>query len=98
MLISLVALFIIIKRIYKRRTSSDLISRYNSSSDVEFSHVFFKIPIFSYKELQEATDNFSKDRLLGDGGFGTVYYGKMIKALTFIENEISLLSNVFLLL
>ncbi|XP_018435764.2 LEAF RUST 10 DISEASE-RESISTANCE LOCUS RECEPTOR-LIKE PROTEIN KINASE-like 1.1 [Raphanus sativus] len=77
LLISLVALFIIIKRIYKRRTSSDLISRYNSSSDVEFSHVFFKIPIFSYKELQEATDNFSKDRLLGDGGFGTVYYGKV---------------------
>ncbi|RID46416.1 hypothetical protein BRARA_I03077 [Brassica rapa] len=77
LIISLVALFIFIQRNWRRKTSSDLISTYNSNSDVEFSHVFFKIPIFSYKELQEATDNFSKDRLLGDGGFGTVYYGKV---------------------
>nr|VDC61815.1 unnamed protein product [Brassica rapa] len=77
LIIILVALFIFIHRNWRRKTSSDLISRYNSNSDIEFSHVFFKIPIFSYKELQEATDNFSKDRLLGDGGFGTVYYGKV---------------------
>ncbi|KAF3606329.1 hypothetical protein DY000_02046552 [Brassica cretica] len=77
LIISLVALFIFIQRNWRRKNSSDLISTYNSNSDVEFSHVFFKIPIFSYKELQEATDNFSKDRLLGDGGFGTVYYGKV---------------------
>ena len=98
MIISLVALFIFIQRNWRRKNTSDLISTYNSNSDVEFSHVFFKIPIFSYKELQEATDNFSKDRLLGDGGFGTVYYGNMIKALTFIESDISLLSNVYFLL
>ncbi|CAN6881719.1 unnamed protein product [Brassica oleracea] len=77
LIISLVALFIFIQRNWRRKNTSDLISTYNSNSDVEFSHVFFKIPIFSYKELQEATDNFSKDRLLGDGGFGTVYYGKV---------------------
>ncbi|XP_048614993.1 LEAF RUST 10 DISEASE-RESISTANCE LOCUS RECEPTOR-LIKE PROTEIN KINASE-like 1.1 isoform X2 [Brassica napus] len=77
LIISLVALFIFIQRNWRRKNSSDLISTYNSNSDVEFSHVFFKIPIFTYKELQEATDNFSKDRLLGDGGFGTVYYGKV---------------------
>ncbi|CAL9216332.1 unnamed protein product [Arabidopsis halleri] len=76
LIIILVALFAIIHRNYRRKDGSEL-SRDNSKSDVEFSHVFFKIPIFSYKELQAATDNFSKDRLLGDGGFGTVYYGKV---------------------
>ncbi|CAH8358521.1 unnamed protein product [Eruca vesicaria subsp. sativa] len=76
-IIILVALFILLHRIYRKKTSSELLSRNNSKSDVEFSNVFFKIPIFTYKELQEATENFSKDRLLGDGGFGTVYYGKV---------------------
>lgn len=89
MIIILVALFAIIHRNYRRKDGSEL-SRDNSKSDVEFSHVFFKIPIFSYKELQAATDNFSKDRLLGDGGFGTVYYGKMISALTVLKKCINL--------
>ncbi|XP_013607997.1 PREDICTED: probable serine/threonine-protein kinase At1g18390 [Brassica oleracea var. oleracea] len=35
--------------------------------------VFFGVQVFSYEELEEATQNFSRE--LGDGGFGTVYYG-----------------------
>ncbi|KAF3328887.1 putative serine/threonine-protein kinase [Carex littledalei] len=32
--------------------------------------------IFSYEELQEATEGFSESKELGDGGFGIVYKGK----------------------
>ncbi|KAF8407314.1 hypothetical protein HHK36_006441 [Tetracentron sinense] len=32
--------------------------------------------IFTYKELYAATNGFSKDNKLGEGGFGSVYFGK----------------------
>ncbi|MBA0739595.1 hypothetical protein Gogos_012851, partial [Gossypium gossypioides] len=34
------------------------------------------VHLFTYKELGEATNNFDSNKELGDGGFGTVYYGK----------------------
>ncbi|EEF35387.1 wall-associated kinase, putative [Ricinus communis] len=37
-------------------------------------NIYFGIPIFSYSELEEATDNFASEKELGDG---TVYYGKL---------------------
>ncbi|XP_050269705.1 LEAF RUST 10 DISEASE-RESISTANCE LOCUS RECEPTOR-LIKE PROTEIN KINASE-like 1.4 isoform X7 [Quercus robur] len=48
-----------------------------SKSDLEKGSTYFGAQIFSYDELEEATNNFDTSRELGDGGFGTVYYGKL---------------------
>ncbi|XP_028081456.1 PTI1-like tyrosine-protein kinase At3g15890 [Camellia sinensis] len=37
--------------------------------------------IFTYKELQVATDGFSEDNKLGEGGFGSVYWGRTADGL-----------------
>lgn len=50
----------------------------SSNSELQLGGSYFGVPIFSYAELAEATNNFSEKNKIGDGGFGTVYYGKKI--------------------
>ncbi|KAE8654972.1 putative serine/threonine-protein kinase [Hibiscus syriacus] len=57
-------------------------SQTNSSSstskyDIERGSTYFGAHVFSYEELEEATDNFNPSKQLGEGGFGTVYYGEL---------------------
>ncbi|XP_019174109.1 PREDICTED: wall-associated receptor kinase-like 14 [Ipomoea nil] len=68
------------------------------------------IPVYSYKDIEKATNNFSDKRRLGDGAYGTVYSGKLhdndewvaIKRIRHrdtdsieqVTNEIKLLSSV----
>lgn len=46
-----------------------------SMSNLANRSIYFGVQVFSYEELEEATENFSRE--LGDGGFGTVYYGTL---------------------
>lgn len=55
---------------------SQVISSCPSSDDPEKECNYFGLQFFTYSELEEATNNFDKARELGDGGFGTVYFGK----------------------
>ncbi|GAB4832331.1 hypothetical protein Ancab_006345 [Ancistrocladus abbreviatus] len=48
-----------------------------SKSDIEKGSTYFGVKVFSYAELEQATNNFDESRELGDGGFGVVYYGEL---------------------
>ncbi|XWS30748.1 hypothetical protein CRYUN_Cryun23aG0015700 [Craigia yunnanensis] len=43
--------------------------------DLEKGSTYFGAHVFSYEELEEATENFNPSKELGEGGFGVVYYG-----------------------
>lgn len=47
----------------------------SSKSDFGRDSSYFGVQVFNYIELEEATNKFDPSRVLGDGGFGTVYYG-----------------------
>ncbi|XP_076908872.1 LEAF RUST 10 DISEASE-RESISTANCE LOCUS RECEPTOR-LIKE PROTEIN KINASE-like 1.2 [Bidens hawaiensis] len=60
-------------RAYKRK----FVTYADKSRELEDTSVYFGVSVFSYDELQDATNHFDSSRELGDGGFGTVYYGKL---------------------
>lgn len=80
-LLLLLSLFVFYKNKKKQQfpPSSKSLFRNASSKpylkDPEMSGTHFQTHLFSYAELQEATDRFDPSKELGDGGFCTVYKG-----------------------
>uniref|UniRef100_A0A1J3HF73 non-specific serine/threonine protein kinase n=1 Tax=Noccaea caerulescens TaxID=107243 RepID=A0A1J3HF73_NOCCA len=91
-------------------TSTTISSSSNHSLVPSISNLrstYFGVQVFSYEELEEATENFSRE--LGDGGFGTVYYGvlkdgravavkrlyeRSLKRVEQFKNEIEILKSL----
>ncbi|GKV29827.1 hypothetical protein SLEP1_g38719 [Rubroshorea leprosula] len=94
--------------IMKRRSSTksrNIIKRWLSAA----KGANISIPIYPYKEIEKATNNFSEKQRLGRGAYGTVYAGKLSNDLCVaikrinnrgtdsieqVMNEIKLLSTV----
>ncbi|KAL1540677.1 LEAF RUST 10 DISEASE-RESISTANCE LOCUS RECEPTOR-LIKE PROTEIN KINASE-like 1.3 [Salvia divinorum] len=55
--------------------SNSIPSYPSPKSDFGRGSSYFGVQVFSCTELEEATNKFDPSRQLGDGGFGTVYYG-----------------------
>lgn len=79
-IIGIIFLFFWYRR--KKRKYVSIISRSikssapSSKAGMEKRASYNGVQLFTYEELEEATKNFDEARELGDGGFGTVYYGK----------------------
>ncbi|XP_048327200.2 LEAF RUST 10 DISEASE-RESISTANCE LOCUS RECEPTOR-LIKE PROTEIN KINASE-like 1.4 isoform X4 [Ziziphus jujuba] len=58
-------------------SKSDLEKGNFEKGNLEKGSTYFGVQVFTYAELEEATDNFNPSRELGEGGFGTVYYGNL---------------------
>ncbi|XP_061989753.1 LEAF RUST 10 DISEASE-RESISTANCE LOCUS RECEPTOR-LIKE PROTEIN KINASE-like 1.1 [Rosa rugosa] len=74
----LAACFFIVWCYRQKCASLNLVSSRNiSNSDPEGRSVSFGVSVFTYKELEEATNHFDSEKEIGDGGFGIVYHGKL---------------------
>ncbi|CAL9747873.1 unnamed protein product, partial [Musa acuminata subsp. burmannicoides] len=62
--------------------SSVLLAQPVASSDPESGIEQYHTQVFTYEELEAATDGFSASNKLGDGGFGAVYKGKLLDGRT----------------
>lgn len=67
--------------------SRSICSKSYSRSDTEKGSAYLGVHVFTYKELEQATNYFDSSKELGDGGFGTVYYGKLIIDILILQDH-----------
>ncbi|KAK8258624.1 hypothetical protein V6Z12_1Z000100 [Gossypium hirsutum] len=65
---------ILLKQKYFKRNGGLLLQQHLSSSEGNVE----KIKLFTSKEMEKATDSYNENRILGQGGQGTVYKGMLI--------------------
>ncbi|WCJ21928.1 Protein kinase superfamily protein [Euphorbia peplus] len=58
-------------------SQSNTTSDFSSKFDMERGGSVYGVQLFTYEQLEEATNNFDSKKELGEGGFGTVYHGKL---------------------
>ncbi|KAL1151160.1 hypothetical protein V6Z11_A09G022000 [Gossypium hirsutum] len=63
---------IMLKQKYFKRNGGLLLQQHSSEGNVQ------KIKLFTSKEMEKATDHYNENRILGQGGQGTVYKGMLI--------------------
>lgn len=89
LVISFVCLLVYKQKKRKRTpSSSHQLKQTNSSRqilDLELNTAQYRTHIFSYEELEEATDGFNASKELGDGGFGRVYEGTNYLLSLFVQ-------------
>lgn len=68
-----------------RSLSSDPSSKDTEKGIQRFTQSFVPgVHLFTYDELEEATNYFDSSKELGEGGFGTVYFGKSKNPLLYL--------------
>ncbi|GLT75620.1 hypothetical protein SLA2020_473280 [Shorea laevis] len=76
-----------------KKTLSKLGANISADADVDNGHNSPNLQVFSFASLKAATNDFSSEKKLGQGGFGPVYKGKLPNGQDIAVKRLSKTSN-----